>query len=151
MGSGAPTKYEAKFNKQAYKLCLLGSTDKELADFFEVCEATINNWKHEFPLFLESIKKGKAVADTNIAQSLYKRAKGYKHADVDIKVYEGHIIKTDLIKHYPPDTTACIFWLKNRQPKFWRDKQDIEHSGEGLSVTINKIITKDVRGDESKE
>lgn len=56
--AGAPTKYDEVFNEQVYKLCLLGAIDKEIAEFFNVCEATINNWKIEYPEFLESIKKG---------------------------------------------------------------------------------------------
>jgi DNA-binding XRE family transcriptional regulator len=126
---GRPTKYKEDYNEQAYKLCLLGHTDEELGEFFEVSETTINNWKNEYPDFLESIKKGKQIADGNVVASLYNRALGYSHPDVDIKVIEGKIVETDLIKHYPPDATSAIFWLKNRQPKKWRDKQDIQHSG----------------------
>ncbi len=127
---GRPTKYDVKYNEQVYKLCLLGATDIELADFFDVSEATINNWKLEHSEFLESIKRGKETADATVAESLYKRANGYEHPDVDIKMYEGQIITTELTKHYPPDTTAAIFWLKNRKSRYWRDKAEIEHSGE---------------------
>ena len=123
--AGAPTKYKPEYNKQVIKLCRLGATDKEMADFFEVSESTINLWKKEHTEFSESIKKGKQEADANVAHSLYRRAIGYHHKDVDIKMYEGSIIKTDLKKHYPPDPTAAIFWLKNRRPKEWRDKQEL--------------------------
>jgi hypothetical protein len=132
--AGQPTKYQVKYNRQAYKLCLMGATDADLAEFFEVVEATINNWKLEYPLFLESIKKGKELADTNVAESLYKRALGYSHKDSDIKVVLNEIVVTPLVKHYPPDTTAAIFWLKNRQPKKWRDKQEIDHTTGGESL-----------------
>ena len=127
---GRPTKYKPEYKEQVYKLCLLGATDVDIANFFDISEATLNNWKIEHPDFLESIKNGKVHADATVAESLYKRANGYEHEDVDIKMYEGEIIKTKLIKHYPPDTTAGIFWLKNRRPKDWRDKQEIEHSGQ---------------------
>src|SRR3990170_280949 len=73
---GRPSKYQEEFAEQARKLCLLGATDGELADFFEVCEATINNWKHEHPGFLESIRAGKIKADAEVADSLYRRATG---------------------------------------------------------------------------
>ena len=140
---GRPTDYREDYAEQAYKLALLGATDKDLADFFEVTETTINNWKLAHPTFFESLKKGKMVADATVAESLYKRANGYEHEDVDIKMYEGRIIETKLIKHYPPDTTAGIFWLKNRQPKQWRDKVETEHTGTAFEkVTIN-IITPD--------
>lgn len=123
---GRPSKYKEEFNKQAFKLALLGATDKDLADFFEVCESTINNWKLEYPEFLESIKKGKDEADATVASKLFHRACGYKHKDVHISNYKGEITITDLDKHYPPDTTAAIFWLKNRQPEKWRDKQEVD-------------------------
>lgn len=129
--AGRPTKYIDSYPKQAYKLCLLGATDKDLATFFEVVESTINEWKLTHAEFSESIKKGKVLADAVIAKSLYHRAKGYSHKDVDIRVVDKEIIQTDIIKHYPPDTTAAIFWLKNRQPQSWRDKQEVDHTSGG--------------------
>ncbi|TRB81349.1 helix-turn-helix domain-containing protein, partial [Mannheimia haemolytica] len=83
---GQPTKYKPEYVTQVEKLCLLGATDKDIADFFEVAESTINNWKIEYPEFLESIKKGKLLADANVANSLYKRALGYEAPDIDIRV-----------------------------------------------------------------
>lgn len=127
--AGRPTDYDEKYNDQAYKLCLLGYTDKELAKFFDVSESTINLWKLEHEQFSESIKKGKENADAEVAERLFQRAKGYEHPDVDIKVIKGKIVKTELIKHYPPDTAAAMIWLKNRQKKKWRDKQEVEHTG----------------------
>lgn len=127
---GRPTKYKEEYNDQAYKLCLLGHTDAELGEFFEVDERTINNWKIDYPEFFQSIKKGKEIADGNVVQSLYHRAIGYQAPDLDIKMYEGEIIETPYIKHYPPDATSAIFWLKNRQPKKWRDKQVNELEGQ---------------------
>ena len=125
---GRPSKYKPEFTKQAYKLCLLGATDKGLANFFEVSEDTIHEWKKVHPEFSESLKEGKEEADAIVASSLFHRATGYSHKDVDIKIYKGKIITTQLTKHYPPDSTAAIFWLKNRNPKQWRDKQEVEHS-----------------------
>ena len=131
---GRPTKYEPKYAEQARKLCMLGATDEELADFFEVAVSTIYEWKLKFPKFSEAIKKGKSIADAEVASKLYHRATGYEHEDVDIKMFEGEIIKTPLVKHYPPDTTAAIFWLKNRQPAKWRDKQDIDLTNRNVDV-----------------
>ncbi|KMJ45454.1 terminase [Xenorhabdus khoisanae] len=124
-----PTKYQEAYAEQARKLCLLGYTDKELADFFEVSESTLNNWKHEYPVFLESIKKGKQVADGEVAAKLFHRATGYEHPEDDIRAIDGKVVITPTTKHYPPDTTAAIFWLKNRQKNHWRDK--IDHGIEG--------------------
>lgn len=63
MGRNSALTPWSEFNEQARKLCLLGATDSELADFFGVCERTINNWKSEFPAFLQSIDAGKISAD----------------------------------------------------------------------------------------
>lgn len=135
-----PTKYQEAYAEQARKLCLLGYTDAELADFFEVSESTINTWKIEHEEFLESIKKGKAVADGDVAAKLFHRATGYEHPEDDIRVVEGSIVITPTVKHYPPDTTAAIFWLKNRQSKAWRDKQEVEQSGDvGLTINIKRF------------
>lgn len=127
---GRPTKYKMEFANQALVLAEKGFTDAEIADVFEVKEQTINNWKKKFPQFFESLKKGKAVADQKIVQSLYQRALGYSHPEVHITSHQGIVTKTNIIKHYPPDTTACIFWLKNRDQEHWRDKHEHELSGE---------------------
>lgn len=125
---GRPSKYNPDFNFQVEKLAKLGATDKEIADFFNIQESTLNNWKIEHPEFMESIKKGKIIADSNVAQSLYHRAIGYQHEDTDIRVVDKEILETPIVKHYPPDPTAAIFWLKNRRSKEWRDKQEVEQS-----------------------
>ena len=142
--AGRPTDYKVEFNRQAEKLCLLGSTDKDIADFFEVSETTINNWKLKHPEFLESIKRGKISADANVASRLYKRAIGYEHDEDKIFNNNGEPLIVPTIKHVQPDTTAAIFWLKNRQPKMWRDKQEIEHGGsvhqEVSNLTPEQVI-----------
>lgn len=129
---GRPTKYRAIYATQAFKLCLLGATDKQIADFLGVSKTTVNTWKKEHPRFLASLKKGKEQADAQVAQSLYKRATGYEHRAVkivaDAKTGTEHIVP--YTERYAPDTVACIFWLKNRQPDLWRDKVQTEHSGE---------------------
>jgi hypothetical protein len=125
---GRPTKYKEEYNEQAEKLCKLGATDQELADFFEVDVSTINNWKIDYPQFFESIKKGKILADSNVAERLYQRALGFEHDSEEIKVADGAVIRVPTRKIYPPDPTAAIFWLKNRQPEKWRDKQEVQHS-----------------------
>lgn len=127
--AGRPSKYQEQFAEQARKLCLLGATDKELADFFEVAEDTIHEWKKVHSEFSESVKRGKTQADADVADRLYQRAMGYEHPEIDVRVVMGAIVQTPIRKIYAPDPTAAIFWLKNRQRDKWRDKQDHEHSG----------------------
>lgn len=144
---GAPTKYDKKYNEQVYKLCLLGAIDEELADFFNVCVATINNWKLKEPEFLEALKKGKMIADAEVANSLNKRANGYKYDEVKIVETPEGVFKTVTTKEVAPDPTAQIFILKNRQPKKWRDKQEIDSNVNGnitnINVNVDSEETKD--------
>jgi hypothetical protein len=135
--AGRPTKYKDEYAQQAYKLCLLGATDKELADFFEVNEDTVNEWKKTQPEFSESIKNGKHIADAEVANKLYHRALGYEHPEDKIFQVDGEPLIVPTVKHYPPDPTAAIFWLKNRQKDKWRDKHEQEITGpEGGPIQI---------------
>lgn len=135
-GEGRPTKYDPTQNEWVEKICKLGATDEDLADFLKVDVATINRWKLSEPEFCESIKKGKDYADANVAERLYQRAMGFEHDSVELKVVTipgknagSEVEEVKIRKIYPPDSTAAIFWLKNRKPKQWRDKQEIEIKG----------------------
>lgn len=132
---GHPTDFRKRYCEQARKLCLLAYTDKDLAAFFEVSESTINNWKIAHPMFLESIKKGKDIADADVADSLYNRAIGYSHKEDKIFIDNGEPVIVPTIKHYAPDPTAIIFWLKNRQPAKFRDRKEID-----IDATVREII-----------
>lgn len=123
MAGGRPSKYKPEFAEQAHKLCLLGATDPELANFFKVAISTIALWKVQHAEFSDALKISKTEADDLVAKSLYRRALGYEVDDVDLKVVKGKLTKTATRKHIPPDVTACIFWLKNRRPEEWRDVQ----------------------------
>ncbi len=165
-GDGGISKYKKVFCKKAFKLCLLGATDLQLADFFEVSESCINAWKRDHSEFKEALTKGKQEADSKVANALYNRALGYSHKDVELKVVSlggnmgSEVQKVDIVKHYPPDTAAASWWLKNRQPALWRDKQEIdikrpidlnELSEEDLLALaqINQKIIKDSTGEGS--
>ena len=123
-----PSKYDAKFPEQARKLCLLGATDLEIADFFGIGTTTLYRWKSEHPEFREALKEAKVEADSRVEESLYHRAVGYSHDAEKVFQFQGAIVRAPYREHYPPDTTAAIFWLKNRQPERWRDKQEVEHN-----------------------
>jgi len=143
--SGGQTKYKKEYDEQVFKLCLLGASDAEIADFFEVSEVTINGWKKKHKDFFKSIKDGKVKADTDIASSLYKRARGYEHTervrelvtDEKTGVSELVVIK-EVIKEIPPDTGACMAWLKNRQKTKWRDNKEIDVNMKKLEDLINE-------------
>lgn len=139
--AGRPSKYKSDYDKQAAKLCKLGATDKDLAEFFEVSESTLNLWKINHESFSESLKLGKDSADNRVERSLYHRACGYSHPEDDIRVVSGEIVVTPTTKHYPPDTTACIFWLKNRKPDDWRANPDGDAPADMVDV-LGRLIDK---------
>lgn len=129
---------------QLEKLCILGATDKQIADFFGISESTLNNYKHKSPQILESIKRGKLEADSKVADSLYQKALGYEHDHEEIHLYYGKPIRVQTRKKFAPDTLAGIFWLKNRQPELWRDKIHVDnnHSGSVKSeIDFSKLST----------
>ena len=136
---GRPTCYREIYAEQAYRLTLLGATDKDLAEFFGVSEQTINSWKHAFPEFLESLKRGKMQADAEVAEKLLQRAKGYSHSEEKIFCHDGKVIRAETTKHYPPDTGAAIIWLKNRQGLYWRDNHDVNLAGQ---INFGEVVIK---------
>lgn len=144
MGAGRPTQYRAAYAKKAAKLCELGATDKELAEFFEVSEQTINTWKQKHPKFLESIRRAKDEADRKVERALFERATGYAHLDTKFATFEGRITDScEYTKHYPPDYNAMRLWLLNRKPEVWRDKQEHEHSGRVSFTPVLEIAQDD--------
>ncbi|SET41116.1 hypothetical protein SAMN05216326_12552 [Nitrosomonas marina] len=144
---GRPTKYRDEYAEQAYKLCLLGYTDKELADFFGVAESTINEWKVDHREFSESISNGKVRADAVAAERLFVRVCGYRYTETKTKVGftedgdEFSIERTVTEKEVPPDVNAAFLWLKNRQASRWRDRVDnsIKLDGETLRGIADKF------------
>jgi len=149
--AGQPTSYKEEYPEQARKLCLLGATDKDLADFFNVCEATINNWKNEHPEFLESLRAGKLTADANVAEALYNRACGYSHKEEKVFNFQGEILTHDTTKHYPPDTAAALTWLKNRQGDKWRDKTETIIDDKRDQAEQSKLIMEALKNKSRKE
>ncbi len=100
--------------EQVEIIASLGLTDEEIAVILGISPRTLNYWKKN-PAFKNALKRGKLKADFQITKSLYEKAKA-------------------------GDTTAIIFWLKNRRPDLWRDRQQVEHSGEvGIKITAEDI------------
>jgi hypothetical protein len=126
---GRPSKYQSTFASQAAKLCDLGATDEDLADFFSVSVRTIARWKSQHEEFCQALKGDKAQADDRVERSLYQRAVGYTYDSEEVRVLrDGTVVRVPTRTHVPPDTTAMIFWLKNRRPDLWRDKHEVEHT-----------------------
>ena len=124
---GRPTKYKQEFAKKAQVLCENGATDADLADFFNVTTRTIQNWASVHPEFFLALKTSKAIADGKVERALFQKAVGFEHDTVKIMQYEGQPVIIPYREKVAPDTTACIFWLKNRDPQNWRDKTEVKH------------------------
>lgn len=129
---GRPTKYQPEYVEQAYKLCLLGATDPEIADFFGTCVKTLYNWRDEYPDFLQAIHDGKLKADAEVAYKLHGRATGFEWEEEQIvKLKTGQFSeKYEIVKInkvVPPDTSAAIMWLTNRQKGLWRNTQSLQN------------------------
>jgi hypothetical protein len=141
MPAGRPSVYKPEFADQARELCERGAIDIELAAHFEVSITTIRNWKVRYPEFLVALKTGKEIIDDRVERSLCDRALGYSFDAIKI-LSNGS--KVPYVEHVPPDTTACIFWLKNRRPDLWRDKHDHEHSGkDGRPIAVSWMLTEE--------
>lgn len=137
MPAGRPTNYRSEYAEEARKLCEAGATDIELADHFGVTARTIYAWKNANPEFLQALKVGKESTDDRVERSLLERATGYERDDLDIRVIDGRLVKTVIRRWVPPDTTAAIFWLKNRRPAQWRDKTEQQIDG---TMSVQRVV-----------
>jgi len=150
MAAGQPTKFNKEVERQALLLAAKGFTDKEMAEVLNITEQTFNNWKKAHPKFFESLKRAKVIRDSRVERSLYERACGYEHPEDKIFCNNGKIVTQETTKHYPPDPTSMIFWLKNTQPKKWRDRQELDVNV-GLKGVTDKEIDKEIRALEADE
>ena len=148
--TGRPSKFTKENRAKAEKLSRRGFTDAEVSEILGINHSTLTRWKQKHKDFCITLKDWKESSDENVKRSLYERACGYSHVETkaqwvtDTEIIDGKPFTVgrwetiDLIKHYPPETTADIFWLKNRQPEKWRDKKDFEGKME-LAVIYDNI------------
>ncbi|MEB6226356.1 helix-turn-helix domain containing protein [Mammaliicoccus sciuri] len=112
-----------------------GLTNDQIAHNIGCNRATLYSWIKRYSDIDNALKRAKEVVDREVESQLHKRAMGYYVEEV---TYEyGEEVKR-VRKHIAPDVTAQIFWLKNRKPTEWRDKRDVEHSGE-MTTNVNNM------------
>ena len=112
-----------------------GLTDEQIAHNIGISRKTLSDWKNKYGDISDTLKKGKEVVDIQVENALLKRALGYEFVEVTKELAEtGLIVTKKVTKQQAPDTTAAIFWLKNRKPNEWRDKSQTELSG-GIKVS----------------
>lgn len=138
-GRGRPPKFRKEYIKQAQKLAGRGFTDQELADFFEVDVRSIYRWKAESDEFCQALKIGKELPDERVKRSLYQQAIGYEQDAVKIFMPADALepVYAPYRERVAPSPAAAIFWLKNRLPDEFRDKQDVEHK---VSFSLVELV-----------
>jgi transposase len=151
--AGAKTKYDINtFPLLAESYARDGHNDEQIAKKLGISLSAFYNYQQRHMEFMEAIKRGKAPVDFEVENSLLKRAKGFEYEEVtkEVEVLTNGELKVKSIKtvkkYTPPETAAMAFWLKNRQPKKWMDKQEIDHSNKDGSLsrkTVNELFPQD--------
>jgi hypothetical protein len=143
-GGGRHSQFNPKFIRRAELAGRAGFTDAELAELFDVSLSAIEKFKRQREEFRNALKIGKAEADNRVQRSLYERANGYTYDAVKIFMPAGakKPVYAPYREHVPPDVTAAIFWLKNRDPANWRDAWQMEHVL-GKYLISDKPMTED--------
>jgi transcriptional regulator with XRE-family HTH domain len=109
-----------------------GLTDEQLARKMGISRSTLSAWEATYADISDALKKGKDVVDIEVENALLKRALGYEYTEVMVEHSPDGVKHRKTVKFIPPDVTAQIFWLKNRKPETWREKQVVEVSEEAL-------------------
>lgn len=133
---GRPSKFDEKQLKAIELMAKRGFTDEEMAICLNITVRTFHNWKEKHKELFHSLKSWKDEADAKVERSLYERATGYSHPEDKIFNDNGKPLVVPTTKHYPPDPTSMIFWLKNRQSENWRDKTEKEVN-EKVNISIS--------------
>lgn len=124
-----------------------GATEAEVAKKLGICLRSLAQYKTKYPEFLEAVSKSRDIADAEVEAALFKKAIGYECIESIEEEENGKKYKKEVRKSIPPDTVACIFWLKNRRSEQWKDKRDVELSG-GLKVAnadVSKLSDEELR------
>jgi transcriptional regulator with XRE-family HTH domain len=133
-----------------------GLTQQEIAKRIGVVHSTLSGWRGKYPEINAALEEGSDATDRRVEGALLKRALGYDFTERKTLVaIDKHGTKTqrveEAVKHVPGDPTAQIFWLKNRKPREWRDKREMELMGEVGLVQIVDDIPVGTDGDASKD
>lgn len=117
-----------------------GLTDEQIASNMGITAKTLYEWKKKFCEICDALKRGKEVVDIQVENALLKRALGYEYNEISEKYEDGVLTERKVTKkQVVPDTTAQIFWLKNRKPEEWRDKREVDTNVEGGVTIVNDI------------
>jgi len=140
---GRPSTFNEQIKHVIINLYKEGKTNQQVADCIGVHRRTLDFWKAKDAEFLRTINDIKDLPDKLIEATLFQKASGYSHKEEKVFCSEGQIITHDTIKQYPPDTASMIFWLKNRQPKRWREKMESERDIVAVTVNVEQTDLED--------
>ncbi|MEB5628455.1 helix-turn-helix domain-containing protein [Staphylococcus capitis] len=120
-----------------------GLTNDQIAKNMGITERTLYKWQRRDNQIRQVLNVGKDVADREVENALFKSAIGYDYEEETV-TNQGDVVTVK--KHKSPNTTAQIFWLKNRKHREWRDKRDVAHEGEiNSSINFSNISDDDLR------
>lgn len=139
--------------KRAYKLSLLGLMDKDLADAFDVDWRTIALWKANNEGFAQAVKEGRADASARVAEAIFTRAVGFTKTVQEVKNSGGQATVVEYEKYFPPNITAGMYWLNNRDKERWGNTKKLEVGGtikhQGVlpyeDMDLSKLSTEELR------
>lgn len=121
--AGRPSAWHDGFIHLVSQMTLVGANQTQVARLLGVAHDTISAWMRDKPGFSEAIKQARENADLEVEDALRKRALGFEHASEKIFcTKDGDIVRANCTVKYPPDSTAALFWLKNRHPVRWREQ-----------------------------
>lgn len=123
-----------------------GLTDEQIAENIGINVCTLYDWKNKYPNIAEALKDGKDVADRQVENALFKSALGYTFDEVTKELKDDELVVTKVVhKEVQPNTTAQIFWLKNRKRAEWRDRVENAITGaDGGAVKVETLTESDV-------
>ncbi len=141
--AGRPPTFNEQIADKIVALAEKGKTIDQISDIIGVTSRCISFWLAEKPSLLQAVKEARQMADEMVEASLFKKATGYFHETEKI-FYDkdtGQIVRAPTVQHYAPDTTAQIFWLKNRKPEQWRDRTEVKLEKELDDMSDEELIT----------
>ena len=131
-----PSKFTPEMERMATKLAAKGIPDHEIADRLDITRQTLANWKVAHPGLFNKLNELKELHDRSVERSLYERATGFSSLEDKVMMVKGKPTVVTVNKYYPPDPTSMIFWLKNRQPRKWRERIELDH---GMKLKLVKF------------